>query len=261
MNKQPLQTIFLVIVVLLVSGLATVGYPWLRDQLSGESAAPIREEDELITIQLKDYLLGDELVKNQFLVEKLDGKQVHPMVITGILTALVIGGLVAVGVPLAFVYARLDNQTTTIKDNTDFQKGIANLNQRENAKIKELAKSNPPDPIPNHQMPRWSVVSIAAVIIFFSVLLGYIFADTFAGEAVQFGELLISSHLVYAGAMALLGLLVSAIFLRPRQFQVDDMAVDYTPMSWGVLWVVLSGLVFLVVGIGLILAIRAASGA
>lgn len=247
--------------MLLVSGLATVGYPWLRDQLAGESAAAIRPKDEPITIQLKDYLLGEELVKNQFLVEKLDGKQVHPMVITGIFTALVLGGLLAVGVPLALIYTRLDNQTTAIKGNADFQKKITNLTQKESAKIKEQAKSNPPDPIPNHQMPRWSVISIASLIIFFSVLLGYIFADTFAGEAVHLGGSLVSSHLVYAGAMALLGLLVSAIFLRPRQFQVDDAAVDYSPMSWGVLWVVLSGLVFLVVGVGLMLAIRAAGGA
>lgn len=261
MNKQSLQTIFLVIAVLVVSGLATVGYPWVRDQVTGGSTPAIETEDEMITIQLKDYLLGEELVKNQFLTEKLDGKQVHPMTLTAILTAVVVGGLLAVGGPLAFIYARLDDQTTAVKEDSDFQKGITNLNRQESAKIKELAKSNPPAPIPNHQMPRWSVVSIASLIIFFSLLLGYIFADTFSGETVHLGDLLVSSHLVYAGTMALLGLVVSVIFLRPRQFQVDDVAVDYTPMSWGVVWVVLSGLLFLVVGVGLMLAIRAAGGA
>src|SRR5690606_32183765 len=120
------------------------------------------EETEMITIQLDQYLMGDVLVDIPGL-NQLNGVEVHPLVLAGILTAVFVGGLIAIGLPLAFIYVRLERQTEQIKEDPEFQEKVSNLEKQQKDALRELSQVHPPDPIPEHRMYRWDRISTSLI--------------------------------------------------------------------------------------------------
>lgn len=270
---ETLRTWLIIIGLLLFSGLASL--VWINvsegggidlglDQALAISPRSVAVEDELITIQLDQYLLGEVLVTIPGLRE-LNGVQVHPLVIAGILTAVTVGGLLAVGLPLAFIFARLEQQTAAVKEDAEFQEKQSNLENREKERLRELTEKQPPDPIPSHEMPRWATISTSLIILFFVILVGYALADTFypSGEIRLANDVLLNPALPVAGGLGLIALLIlgAAISRRsPGDGAAEVDAGDDVAIPWGAIWVIISGLIFLGIGTGLMLAIRSAGG-
>ncbi|MFW5941982.1 MAG: hypothetical protein ACOC9X_01880 [bacterium] len=270
---ETLRTWLIIIGLLLFSGLASL--VWINvsegggidlglDQALALSPGSVAVEDELITIQLDQYLLGEVLVTIPGLRE-LNGVQVHPLVIAGILTAVTVGGLLAVGLPLALIFARLEQQTAAVKEDPQFQEKQSNLENREKERLRELTEKQPPDPIPSHEMPRWATVSTSLIILFFVILVGYALADTFypSGEIRLANDVLLNPALPVAGGLGLIALLIlgAAISRRgPGDGAAEVEAGDDAAIPWGAIWVIVSGLIFLGIGTGLMLAIRSAGG-
>lgn len=255
--KGNLQTIGVVIALILFGGIATVGIPWAQSQFSGGPQTSLIEESELITIDLEVYLLGEVLIVTPGLKE-LDGLEVHPMALAGILTAITIGALLAVGVPLGIIYSRLDDTTTAVKDDEDFKTAVAELDKQHTAEKKAWAKSSPPDGIPSHQLPRWSMASNIMIGVFFMLTVGVVVAQTFTSYEV-IGLFTAEGRAAWPtigvfSAIALVGML---LFLRPNQLLTIDES-DFAAVPWGTIWVIVSGLIFLGVGMGLMVAVRAA---
>jgi hypothetical protein len=261
------KTWALILGLLLFSAAATVAWPWIQEQIDlgseGVYATPAIEgleveSGEMVTIQLEDYLLGEVLVQAP-LISELDGLVVHPLVLTAILAAISFGALFAVALPLAFIYVRLDRQTVTLKEDEGFQAKQAALEKRQQQEIKELEKTQPPRPMPDHERSGWSIVSTSAIIIMFVVFLGFALADTFfpAGEIQLNGDALINPALPVVGVLLIITLFGLIVYFRPRRAVGLDEDSRDAPIPWGTVWVVVSGLVFLGIGIGLMLAVRA----
>jgi hypothetical protein len=269
------RTWLIIIALLLFSGIASLiwvaagdqlglgGIDLSLDQLTGGVAGEVETETEMVTIQLDQYLLGEVLVETPGL-NQLHGVEVHPLVLAGILTAVFVGGLVAIGLPLALIYVRLERQTEQVKEDPEFQEKLSNLEKREKDALRELSEEHPPDPIPDHEMPRWATISTSLIILFFVILTGYALADTFypGGEIELANDVLLNPALPVAGGLGLVTLLILAsVYSRRRPSREGEAAVaagDDAAIPWGAIWVIVSGLIFLGIGMGLMFAIRAA---
>lgn len=270
---ESLRTWLIIIGLLLFSGLASLAWVALSD---GAAAGidlgldqvldigvgnEVETEEELVTIQLDQYLLGEVLVTIPGLRE-LNGVEVHPLVIAGILTAVTLGGLLVMGLPLALIFVRLERETETVKEDPQFQEKKSSLENREKEQLRELTEKQPPGPIPSHEMPRWATISTSLIVLFFVILLGYALADTFypGGEIQLANGQLLHPALPVAGAMGLVTLLILAATIGRRRAgdDVEVEAGDDAAIPWGAIWVIVSGLIFLGIGTGLMLAIRAA---
>ena len=265
---ETLRTWLIVGGLILFSGLASLAWVGLSAQDGAGGLNPVQglnldlsvDVGEPVTIQLDQYLLGEVLVDAP-LISNLQGEEVPSLLLAGILAAVTVGGLIAVGLPLGWIYVRLDQQAEQVKEDEAFQESRAELEKKETERIRALKEAQPPTPIPSHQMPRWAAASTALVVLFFVILVSYVLADTFYPD----GEVELASNLFVDPALILSAVLgiVSVIAMagtsgrRPEDEDVDERE---RRVPWGAIWVALTGFIFLGIGTGLMLAIRSAGG-
>ncbi|MDX1688844.1 MAG: hypothetical protein R3248_12755 [Candidatus Promineifilaceae bacterium] len=269
------KTWLVIIGLLLFSGVASVLWLGAGDVDLGGSGlnlgeAPavdlsgvVEQDVEPVTIQLDEYLLGEVLVEAPLLKE-LNGVEVHPMVLTGVLTAIFLGGLLAVGVPLGLIYIRLDEQAEAVKEDPEFQAAQQNLEEREKEWRKEQEAERPSasasDEASSDGRSFSFVFTTSATAFLFAIFTSFALAETFypAGELRLAGGALIDPVVPIAAVMVLItALILLAIFRPPRPAAPAEGSSDDQPIPWGTIWVILTGLVFVGIGTGLMLAVRA----
>lgn len=263
---ETLKTWLIVVGLLLFSGLASLAWVTLSGQ-EGASGAAIEipsldlaiDAGDPVTIQLDQYLLGEVLVDAP-LISQLHGMEVPSLLLAAILTAITIGGLVAMGLPLALIYVRLDRQAEGVKEDPEFQERQAALEKKETERLRAANEQQPATPIPSHEMPRWAAASTALIILFFVVLISFALADTFyTGGSIQLGtNLFIDPAVVLSLVLGLITVIALAGTLGRRTETVQEEEAGRIP--WGAIWVALTGFIFLGIGTGIIIAIRSAGG-
>ena len=221
---------------------------------------PPEGETEMVIIDLDNYLLGEALV-NLPLIGELNGLVVHPLLITAILAAIFVGGLLAMGVPLAFLYARLDQQTVEIKEDPSYQEALSELEERERERLAEIGERQAGGERPE-RTPSFSWSNFLYALLFV-MSLGFAVADSLTpGMEVDLVGLTIESTIVIPISLALLTALVFLfIYQRPRAaVEQAEAAEDESGIPWGIIWVIVSGLIFLGIGTGLMFAVRSMGG-
>lgn len=259
--KGNLRTIVAIVALLLLVGAATLVLPWLQQQNSSSesSGALIETNNDPITVSLGGYLLGDELVKVAPL-QGLEGTEVNPLVWSLIILGILIVGIGGLAAVLYLVIVLLDRITTRTKEDPAFQAKVTQMEQRQKEVFKELEKTQPPTPIPDHNRPRWSAISTALVIVMFVAFAAIAVAQTLRpGMQVE----LLGTLMPVAVPIVLVAMLLAAVILvitvKPRRLAAVD-TTDNEPVNWSALWVAVSGLVFLGIGLGLIFAVRTTVG-
>ena len=259
--KGNLRTIVAIVALLLLVGAATLVLPWLQQQNSSSesSGALIETNNDPITVSLGGYLLGDELVKVAPL-QGLEGKEVNPLVWSLIILGILIVGIGGLAAVLYLVIVLLDRITTRTKEDPAFQAKVTQMEQRQKEVFKELEKTQPPTPIPDHNRPRWSAISTALVIVMFVAFAAIAVAQTLRpGMQVE----LLGTLMPVAVPIVLVAMLLAAVILvitvKPRRLAAVD-TTDNEPVNWSALWVAVSGLVFLGIGLGLLFAVRTTVG-
>lgn len=267
---ETLRTWLIIGGLLLFSGLASLAWVSFSGQggiagldLTGQGLNLDLSVDvgEPVTIQLDQYLLGEVLVDAP-LISNLQGMQVHPLVLAVILAAVTVGGLVAVGLPLALIYVRLDRQAEQVKEDDAFQESRAALEKKETERLRARNEAQPATPVPSHQMPRWAAVSTTLVVLFFVVLVGYVLADTFfpGGDVELANSLFISPAIILSVVLGLITVLAMVPRFSRRTAEEEGEDAGASRVPWGAIWVALTGFIFLGLGTGLMLAIRSAGG-
>lgn len=268
------RTWLIIIVLLLFSALAAVLWlAWsqpdsggadegsafldLDQALSVDIGLEVEGDTEPVTLELNQYLLGEALVDLP-LIGDLDGRQVSPFVLTLILLAISLGALVVVTAPLALVFVGLQRQTEAVKADAAFRAAQAELESREKERLKALEEQQPAGRVPEHERSRWAAFSTSMIIVLFVVVAGLAVADTlFPTEVELWNGRLISPGIPFAIVMGFVTLLVLAFFQRPLSSEESDNQA----IPWGTIWVILSGLVFIGIGVGLMVVIRSMGGA
>lgn len=252
MNKSTLRNWGIVIAFLIFSGIASVGWPALRSQLSGsDSVGQVRPPQPPLTISVPAPVSG--LVPESILNE--EGQlEVNPLVAMGVLGALVIGGIVVVGGGLAFIYTRIDKGVLAAKEAETFQTKLSNLDKREVERIKASRSQRPSKPIPSHVMPRWSVISTWLIFILFAVFMSTAISDSIYPEGViitQSGSILNTHSMFILGGVLLTALILGLVF-RPRLLLNAEKG-EAAGIPWDTIYVILTGAIFIVIGVGLVL--------
>lgn len=181
-----------------------------------------------------------------------------PIVLTslqalGILFGVVVALVVPAGVVLAFLYVFLANRVTAVTESEEYRANLGTLLEKEKAHIERLSAGSSAASTPEHKMPRWSVLSTSAIILLFATLFGMLINSTFIpeGEYLMGGQLVNSAWPVVGGLAAITLL---TLIWRMRAASLDHLnETDNQPIPWDFLWVLVSGL--LVVGLGLALMV------
>jgi hypothetical protein len=252
------RTTWLIIIGLLIFGaIASVAWPAIIASLDSGlglslGAGPAGGVQPLEPVPLPAWmssLPGVEAVAG-------DSGELNPLLVLVVITALLVGLVVGTGLVIGILLRLLDRQTRNVKGDSEFQEKLAAQQQREKERIRALAQEQPPSQIPDHERPRWSTVATSLVILFFVFLAGFAMADTFyPGGAIELaGGRSVDAGLSLAGSLTLLTLLI-ILLVTPRR-AVQSATGERRPVSWNMIWVIVTGLVFLGIGIGLTLAMR-----
>lgn len=243
-----MRTWGIVIALLLFSGIASVAWPFISQQLSGGSRVDIPAHSEKIHLSFPVTLP----VLNSNEVE------LGPALAIGILAGITIGGLVVVGGGIAFVTTFLDRLVTNTKQTADYKKGTAALDQKTNARVKAMRSQSPTKPIPSHQMPRWSVVSTSLIFILFMIFVSVAISDTFYPhrEMIFFGSQIDPYNLFIPVSTVLTVLVLLGVFRR--QVFVKSEKSESAGIPWDTIYLIFTGVVLVGIGIGLMLWLRTA---
>ena len=252
----------IIIGLILVGGLASAVWPAISAQLNIGNAAELaaaQPDPEPIVIELEDHLLGELLVVpglGDFLNENVDGLEFSQSLAIGVLVAVNLGSLVILGVPLAVIYTRLESQASEIQEDEDFKAAVSALDKRQTAELKEQQQANP-------ARIEGDEVSDRRGFAYTMAFLGIIFAwvvGTVIGHAVYGGEMLETNSGDLINPVSIVSLIVLVIvlvgyfvyfrFIRNPE-EIDPAESDYSSVSWGWVWVIVSGMNIVGVGAGL----------
>ncbi|MDT8305341.1 MAG: hypothetical protein RRC07_05350 [Anaerolineae bacterium] len=254
---------WLIIIGLLVFGaVASVAWPAIVDSinldfdlsLAGRSG---EVEQESGSIPLPAWLAG--LPGVDAVVDDSGG--VHPLLVFVVLAALFVGLIAGAGIVLGLLVRVLDRQVRQVKSDSEFQESAAALARREQERLRARSQSQPSSDMPAHQHPRWSVVATSLVVLFFVLLLGFALADTLypSGPIELASGRWVDPAVPWSIGLVVFALLLILVVVRSRGAALGGN--ENQPVSWNMIWVVITGLVFLGIGIGLTLAIRGAAAA
>ncbi|MDX1616461.1 MAG: hypothetical protein R3300_19280 [Candidatus Promineifilaceae bacterium] len=267
------KTWAIVVALLLFAGVASAVVPFLLEEidLGGSESLSIEEEPEPIVIMIEDYVLGQELLGLPLLgqpanlpvigeVGPLDGLELSQFQATGILLAIVLFVTVAAGVPLAFIYVRLDNTVDDVLEDESFSEARSALQEKEKAKLKERQEGQPAQVgQPEDRRARWAAFLTSLIVLLFAWFSAAGIGRAIYGEE----EIVLNGNLVSpASTFTLIVVAVTAVILIIYYSQRDPAEVDLEesdrqPVNWGWLWVILSGVLIVGVGTGLAFALTA----
>ncbi|MGB1249634.1 MAG: hypothetical protein ACPG8W_03310 [Candidatus Promineifilaceae bacterium] len=168
------------------------------------------------------------------------------MAIAG-LAVIVVGAVIAAGIPLFFVYRMLDTTTVDVVSNDAYKSSVTALANREKDLIKTLAKERPAGKAPSHDESWWTAVSSALTIgvLFFSMI-GAAFSDNFSGGVGQ-------QNTVWL--FTIVGLLFGFLTLNYKRVRASDESQS-SPIDWGAIFIVMTGLLVVGLGVGVMMWVR-----
>ena len=171
---------------------------------------------------------------------------VNEWVLLAILTVIVAAFTIGAMVPLLAIFRRLDRSVATVKNDAGFQAEVAAIQKRRKAVIKEYTQLSPPGPVPSHERLGWSVISTSLLIGLFLAFAGAAFSNDFQGG---------DNALWYSLGFAAVGTLAGLAFLNRKRIQATQ-ANESSPLSGGVIWVVVTGLIVIGLGVGVMMWVR-----
>jgi len=246
----------IIIAVLLVTGLLTVLVPSITRGISNSMASgsshstpieipsqPVYQEN--VRIDVDGYIIGEELVKIPVLEEfnkRTEAERTYTSIsLLGVITAIVIGGLIAFTIPIAgLVY--LGSRTTTVNnENESYGASVSNLENKASAWYKEENKLKPVTGKPEtHERPSRDGWAAGFIVIFMAYFFGYVMGE---GISVGLGGT--------AGTLCfILAVIGSYFYFRPTRM-VEVESTSNGSINYGTVWVVLSGAIVMGLGIGL----------
>lgn len=238
-GKASWKTWVAIVAVLIATGLITALWPLLINRTGGQ-ATTIPTEMQTVEIPLPLPIAGSDSVT------------LTALQVVGILALIIGGAVVAMGIPLALIYTMLSRQAIAVGQNDEFKAKQAALEKRQQERIKQLRQGRTTMSKPGHEMPRWSALSTALIILLFAVFFGMVVNATFVPEGeLMIGGRLINSALVIVASFVLVVLPLILWIVRPQKLEALE-RTDRGPIPWDFIAVLLTGLVVVGLGIGIL---------
>jgi hypothetical protein len=250
-DKNSLKTWAFLIGLIIFGGLATVVWQaGIVPSLSIGSSAPAvpaSGEPETVEIRIRET---NELLMDVPFLANMDGREYSAFSILGFLTLITVLPIALVGGGIALALRVGDRQTNQVKGSDVVKQSQVALNQRETERLKAVRQSKVPHPKPdNHDMPLWSLISttlIAVTLVFFT--------STLIGQYLPEGGSFTPAMLNWTLILLTVGAMVWFFRgdLGQRLYASDDREAAAIP--WGWIWVIISGLLIVVLGLGFAVA-------
>lgn len=267
------MTWLIIIGLIVVGGLASAVWPAISAQLNigraGELAAA-ESDPEPIVFNIEDHLLGEEIMTligdapqgvQDFVNNNVNGREISYPVAIGIFTALTVGGLIALGLPLAFIYTRLESSAAAIQEDEEYKAAVSALDKRQTAEIKEKQQAKPARVSGDEASDRRGFAySMAFLGIIVAWVIGTIVGHLILVESSDQLTNPVGNATLAVVLIAVVGYFLYFRFIRKPE-EIDPAASDYSPVSWGWVWVVVSGLLIVGVGAGLAINLINSGGA
>jgi hypothetical protein len=187
--------------------------------------------------------------------ENINGREISQPVAIGILTALSLGGLVLLAGPIALIYTKLEKQASTVKEDETYQLAVSALDKRQTAELKEIQQANPgrinDDPVEDR---RGFSYTMAFLGIVFAWVIGIVLGQAaYGSEMVESGGQLVNPVSIVSTIVLLIAVVAFFLYFRfvRKPEDIDLTQTDNAPVSWGWLWVIVSGMLIVGVGTGL----------
>jgi hypothetical protein len=237
--------------ILVLFALVTAVWPALANAFSlpsfgGGSSTTIPYEAEPIHLESLQKILP-------FLPDTISPANAV-LAVSGLIVALVVG--------TGGVLSLLSKLVYTLRDNTLETEAYAThqkaLDLRGKEQIKQMRDGRSTDPIPSHKMPRWSVISNTLISLMFVGLATMVVVRNFFPEGTSMTEdgRIVSITTPIFILFAILTLLILGIRLRPQKLDALD-ATDFGKIPWDFIAVLISGLIMIGLGIGIMTYLNA----
>lgn len=248
----------IIIAVLIITSLLTVIFPAvtrnITSALTGSGGNGQRTEiaipsegggQELVEVKVDGYLLGEELVKIPFLGEynaqEPLSRTYGSLGLLGIITAIVIGGLIAFTIPIVGLVWLSNRSLTQQAEDKTYDAALTGLTNRIDAELKEENKAKPVTGKPEtHYRPLRDGWAAGLMIISLAYLFGYVLGE---GISIGLGR-------TVANVFFILSAIGSYFYFRPARIEAID-KTEYGGFNRGLVWVFLSGALMMGLGIGL----------
>lgn len=241
-NKQSLITWLIIFAILVGSGILTIMLPSL---FGGSSSTPLPSETTTVTVSLPVPIGGQSEIT-------LPSWQ-WMLGLAFLVSALVIGA----GLTLAIIYTLLSRLIARTSSNTSYQTKATALEQRQNQKIVKMRETRPTSAAPESTWRRWSIFTTAITILMFVAFITLLFASVAFpdGQIIRNGAIVnITSVLVLITA----GITLLALVLWLRSDRINAInRTEAMAIPWDFIAVVLSGLLVVGLGIGVIAILNA----
>lgn len=242
-NRQSLITWGIIFAILVGSGILTILLPVLLG--SSDSATSIPREGEIVTIPLP-VPIGDltEITLPSW------------QLMLGM--ALLIPGLViGAGLTLGIIYIIISRLVSRTTESTEFQQNSASLQKQETARIAKMRETRPTRAAQESSRQRWTVITTAITILMFVAFITLLFTSMIFPS----GQIIRESTIVNIGtALVLIAMIVAlaamGLWLRSDRIAAVD-RTDTLAIPWDFIAVVLSGLLVVGLGIGVIVILNA----
>lgn len=213
----------------------------LVTQRVGGPEVPIAPEPQIIEINLPMTVAGADSIS-------LTGLQA-----AGVLGGIVVAVVVGAGAALAFAYTQLSKQVSSVTESDDYRSQSAALEELDKERTIKLRNNRTAGEVPEHKMPRWSVLSTSLLILLLVLMSAMLINSTFvpAGEYLNDAGEIASSAMPIVGGSILIALVVLFLRMRPQALNRFE-ATDNDPIPWDAIWVILSGMLVVGLGIGLV---------
>ncbi len=241
-NNRSLITWLIIFAILVGSGLLTIFLPAF---FGGSSSTPLPSETTMVTFPLPMPIGGRSEITLPSWQWMLG------------LAVLIPGLVIGAGLVLGIIYIILSRLVTKNASSTAYQRNMAALDKKESEKIAKLRETRPTSAAPESTWRRWAVITtgitIAMFVAFLTLLLaGLMFPD---GQVVRNGAIVNATSALVFISVALALTSVGLWFRSERIAAIDR--TESLAIPWDFLAVVLSGLLVVGLGIGLIAILNA----
>lgn len=170
---------------------------------------------------------------------------------------IVLGLVIGAGITLAILLILLSRIVSRATSSTAYQQNSASLRKRETDRIAQLRETRPTSAAPPSTWRRWSVITTAAIILMFAAFLTLLFSNMIfpSGQIVRQDNIVnIGSILVMA--VAAMALIFMVAWLRADRIESFNRG-DSLTIPWDFIAVVITGLLVVGLGIGIIALLNA----
>lgn len=237
-NRQSLLTWGIILAIIFGSALLTVFWPTLSGIIAGGGTS-VPSADNSVVIPLPVPIGGrNEIVTSSG-------------VLMALMAFLVIGAVVTTGIVIAiasWLISRFFNKT---RETPSYQADSAALQRSVDTRVKAKRAERPTHTIPNTTWERWAKVTTTLSVLMLVAFGAWLLASSvFPEGSIIRGDQIVNIVSLLVLASIAIALIAMLLWFRRRETPLTEVsAVESGPIPWDFIAVVLTGL--LVVGIGL----------